>query len=395
MANTILTIDTITKEALKILHEQLVFTNKIDKQYDGSFAKSGAKIGSQLRIRKPAQFTTRSGKTYAGQDFEETQITLSVDKQLGIDVTFSDLDLALDLNSFSDQFIRPAMSQLATSIEAETLNMILQSGNSVYNATGLVYKDTLKARKKVFQSLAPAGKWCCILDPNTGVELIDELKGLFQDSTQISKQYREGLMGRTSGFDFYESNIMPTITNPSDVTATMTVVDGASTVALVGMGLTEVIPAGFRFSVAGAKKVHPETKKAYADLYEFVTTADATTDGAGAVTVSVPPVYGTTAKQNISAIPSGGSAIVVNGAVDEVIRNSVAFEKTAFTMASADLAVPKGTDMASRQVMDGMSLRFIRDFDIADGDWKNRFDFLFGYRTLRQDFACVLQEPDV
>ena len=60
MANTILTPDVITREALRVLHEKLTFVGAINKQYDSSFAKSGAKIGDTLRIRKPAQFNNRS-----------------------------------------------------------------------------------------------------------------------------------------------------------------------------------------------------------------------------------------------------------------------------------------------------------------------------------------------
>jgi len=396
MPNTLLNIDMITKEALKVLHEMLVFTNKINKQYDPSFARSGAKIGETLRVRKPAQFSVRSGSTYAAQDFIEQSIALTVDKQLGIDVTFTDLDLTLSLNDFSEQFIKPAMSQLATSIEAETLEMAKNVSNAVYKSGGLVYKDTLVARQKLFESLTPSGKWCMILNPATSVELVDELKGLFQDSASISKQYKEGLLGRTSGFDFYESNIIPNTVNPTDIIGTVTVTEGASTATIAGLTNGDVIPRGFRFKVAGSNKVHAETKKVYADLYEFVVLEDVTVAATQAL-VKIHPVFSAAsgARQNISVLPAAASAIVVNGAADEVIRNNIAFYKDAFTMASADLPTPKGTDMASRQVMDGMSLRFVRDFDIKEGEWLSRFDFLFGYRTLREQFGCLLQEPNV
>jgi hypothetical protein len=398
MANTILTSDVITKEAIRILHEMLVFTNKINKQYDGSFARKGAKIGDSLRIRKPAQFVTRIGKTYAAQPFTEQSLTLTINKQLGLDVDFSDEDLALSLNDFSEQFIRPAMSQLATSVEAETLNMILLASNSVYNTSGINYKDTLTARKQLFESLTPSGKWCAIINPATSVNLVDELKGLFQDSNSIAKQYQEGLLGRTAGFDFYESNIMPNIKNPSDIVATVTVAEAGSTATFAGLGASEIIPAGFRFNVAGSYKVHAETKKAYADLYEFVALAPFTTTSAGVGVATIRPTYSAAsgALQNVSALPAGGSAIVVKGAANEVMRTSIAFAKDAFTMATADLVVPNGTDMASRQVMDGISLRFVRDFDASgDGVFVNRFDIIFGYTPLREQFASLLLEPNV
>jgi hypothetical protein len=63
MANTIKTLSDgdITREALSILHNQLVFCKTINKQYDDRFARSGAKNGGSLLIREPNQVTVRSG----------------------------------------------------------------------------------------------------------------------------------------------------------------------------------------------------------------------------------------------------------------------------------------------------------------------------------------------
>ena len=59
MANSNLTIDMITNEALMILHQKANFLGTIDRQYDSSFAKSGAKIGDTLRIRLPNEYTVK------------------------------------------------------------------------------------------------------------------------------------------------------------------------------------------------------------------------------------------------------------------------------------------------------------------------------------------------
>ena len=91
----------------------------------------------------------------------------------------------------------------------------------------------------------------------------------------------------------------------------------------------------------------------------------------------------------------GGSAIVSVIPADTTARQNIAFHKDAFTMATADLTLPKGTDMASRQNFDGISMRFVSDFDITDGSIKSRFDVLYGYQVLRSEFGCVLQEPNV
>jgi hypothetical protein len=53
MSNTILTPTAVTREALRILHQKLNFIGSINRQYDSSFAKDGAKIGTDLKIRLP------------------------------------------------------------------------------------------------------------------------------------------------------------------------------------------------------------------------------------------------------------------------------------------------------------------------------------------------------
>lgn len=394
MPNTILTPNMITKEALKVLHEKLVFLNKVNRQYDNSFAQKGAKIGSILRIKKPAQFTVRDGSTYAGQDFVQTEVALEVSNQKGIDVTFTDFDLALSMDDFSESFLKPAMAQLATSIEEDVASVILESKNSVYNATGITFKDFNKARASLVKSLAPSGNWIGILNPDTHANVVDALKGLFQDSSAIAKQYREGLVGRTAGFDYYESNILPKVENMADIVGTVTVTQGATTALLAGLGNAVTIPKGFRFTVAGIKKVHAETKVPYADLYEFVVKEAVTTDGSGNATVSIEPIFATTARKNISAIPGAGAAITAIGSASAVLRNNVFFQKDAFTFATADLDVPSGTDRGSREMFDGISLRFARDWDITTGSWRSRFDVAYAFAAIRPELACLGIEPD-
>jgi hypothetical protein len=72
MSNTILTPTAVTRETLRVLHQKLNFIGSINRQYDDSFAKSGAKIGDTLKIRLPNQYTVRTGATLSAQDVWKT-----------------------------------------------------------------------------------------------------------------------------------------------------------------------------------------------------------------------------------------------------------------------------------------------------------------------------------
>ena len=393
MPNTILTSSEITREALRVLHAELIFINKCDTQYDSRFSGKGGRIGDTLLIKKPAKLVTRVGKTRAPQSFEQSSIALTLSQQLGLDVDFTDRDLALSLDDFSAEFIKPAMAQLATDISVDVASMILKSANSVYNSQ-LVFKDFLTARKNLTNALAPVGEWCAIIDPSTAINVVDEISGRFQDSSEISKQYRTGAIGIGGGFKFYESTVLPSVINPADIIGTATVTDTSSVVALAGLTDGQVLPVGFRFNIAGIFKVHAETKRNQG-LYDFVVLEEVIVAGGGLASVATYPVFATGAKQNISAIPAGGSAIITIGGAGVELRAGVAFAPKAFTFATADLVIPKGMDMASTEVLDGISLRFVRGFDLNEGDMICRFDIIYGYQNLREEHSVALLEDNV
>ena len=66
------------------------------------------------------------------------------------------------------------------------------------------------------------------------------------------------------------------------------------------------------------------------------------------------------------------------------------YQKEAFAFATADLVMPKGCDMAAREVLDGISMRLVRQYGINDDTLPCRFDVLYGYKTLRPQLACRL-----
>jgi hypothetical protein len=384
MPNTILTPQQITREALRILHQKCTFIGSINRQYDDQFAKTGAKIGDSLKIRLPNQYTVRTGKTLSTQDTTETSTTLQVATQAGVDVNFSTAELTLSLDDFSKRIIEPAMARLAAHIESDALSMY----KDVYNLVGtagtvpnslLTY---LEAKQKLDENLAPMdSNRTAHLLPVSTVKLVDALKGLFQDSKEIAEQYREGMMGRTAGLDFYQNTLMPTHTVGSDVT-TVTV-NGAtqtgSTLTAAGGNLKK----GDVFTIAGVYQVHPETKATMPNLQQFVATADGTTS----LSIS-PPITVTGATQTVNASPADGAAITVVGTAATGYGQNLAFHKDAFAFATADLIMPKGVDWSSREVYDGISLRIVRAYDINNDNLPCRIDVLYGYKTIRPQMAC-------
>lgn len=388
--NTILTPTAVTREALRILHQKLNFIGTINRAYDDSFAKSGAKIGDSLKIRLPNQFTVRTGANLSAQNTTESSTTLQVATQKGVDIEFSSTELTLSLDDFSKRILDPAMSVLAANIEADALSMALDVYNNVNNiGSAITFKRVLEGRKALNDNLAPMdNSRTALLNTQDNVDLIDALKGLFQDSTEISKQYKEGAMGRTAGFDFYENTLLASQTTGTAASATTYTVNGASQTGsqvTVATGAT-TFKKGDIVTFAGCNSVHPETKVSTGVLQNFVVTADYA-GGAGNLQIA-PAIVVTGGGQNVSASPTNGGAVTKVGGASAIYKPSLVYHKDAFTFATADLVMPQGVDFAAREVMDGISMRIVRQYAISTDTFPCRLDVLYGYKTIRAQLAA-------
>ena len=395
MPNTILTPTAVTRKALQILHQKLNFIGNINRTYDDSFANSGAKIGDSLKIRLPNEYTVRTGANLSTQDTSETSTTLQIATQKGVDITFSSAELTLSLDDFSARILEPAMAVLAANIEADALNMYKDVYNIVDNDTAAIsFLNIMQGRKLLNDSLAPMdNNRSALLSTDHTAKLVDSLKGLFQDSNAIKQQYREGMMGRTGGFDFYENTLLTNHTTGTAAKTTTYSVNGAvttngSTAVTVASAGSTTFKAGDVFTVAGCFRVHPETKVSTGVLQQFVVTADYA-GGAGSLSFA-PAIYTSGGRQNVVAAGmANSSAIVKVGAgASEQLTPSMVFHRDAFAFATADLVMPKGVDFAAREVYDGISLRTVRQYAISTDTMPCRIDVLYGYKTIRAQLAA-------
>lgn len=407
MANVLKTLQAgdITRKALAILHNKLVFIRTINREYDDRFAKVGAMNGGTLQIRNPNQFTVRTGAVMNTQDITETTQALVVATLKGIDVEFTSEQLTLSLDDFGDRILTPMMARLAAEIESDVLTNI---SKEVYNLVGTpgttpaTLLTALNARTKLSKGLCPMDSERYLLYDSLAMgATVDTLKGLFQSASEIEKQYKQGYMGMAAGFKWQESEMIPSLTNgtrddTTPVVNTSTgITSGTATIAITAEDADVTIKKGEIFTVAGVFAVNPEIKTAYAHLQQFVATADATANGSGAVTVSVSPTPITSGATQTVSIPSPGASKAVvhvaaggSGAASTAYPQHLAYHKDAFTFVTADLFQPKGVNQAARETYDGISLSLVGDFNITNRTFPWRFDVLYGYKAIRPEWAC-------
>lgn len=407
MSNVFVVTDLVAKESLRIAHEKAQFIGTVDRQYDSSFTYDPGRgaHGQTLRVKSPNMYTRRQGsRVMAVQDQAEASQTITVATQDGVDMRFNSAELIQSVDSdgafdeLSRKYIQPAISSLVSGIEADFLAYATKATYNLAGTAGSALTDLAavgSARAKLNQGLAPKdGSRFIQCDSVTMGGMVNGLKGLFQDSTQIKEQYREGMIGRTAMADWYENDRMWTLTNGSDVTCTMAaaaaVVDGGNVMTMASLAAAPA--TGAVFTIPGIYACHPETKASLGVLQQFVVTAGTTT----IQTVS-PTIYLTGPRQNLCSAAGAqlttasfdGTGIVpvfVGNASTSYVQNLM-YHKEAFQFVTADLPILDDAQKCVRVNKDGLSLRCWMGSDIRNDELLLRVDILYGMAALRPAWA--------
>jgi hypothetical protein len=413
VANTILTIDMITREALRLFKNSNAFLKSIDRQYDEDFAKSGAKIGSALRVRLPNDFTVRRGAAASVQGTNEQKTSLVMANQIGVDIQFSSAERALSLDDYSERILKPAINDIAGQIAAD-----IMGGMDGLVPAGTLYPDTqlpasnlvgkfdgsnnlLNADLNTFLSanarlnkLSAPGNRKIVLDPITEARMVGSLAGLLNPSNEISEQFLTGQMKRGLGFTWMmDQTVLAHTTGaygtPPTVSGANQSGSGLGTMTLNVSALNGPVNAGDVFTIAGVFAVNRVTKQAYPELQQFTVVQAA---AAGATSLSIypsinPPVGGNPVQyQTVTASPANGAQITFLTNASAQYRMNLAYVPEAITMVTADLELPKGVHEAYRETYDNTSMRIVTAYNVQTDQFITRLDILYGFKALRPEW---------
>ncbi len=399
MANTLLTIDMITRKALEILENNLVITRNVNRQYDDSYAVEGAKIGTTLRIRLPDRALVTDGAALQVQDDNEQFTTLTVASQKHIGVNFTTAEMTMQLDDFAERVLKPRISQLAASIDADVAN----SFNNIYQSVGTPGTTPgtslvlLQAQQKLNEAAAGMSPRYATVNPAANAALVEGMKGLFNPVSTISKQFKSGLMGEgILGYDeLAMSQSIKQFTTGSR-TGTITVngtvsTQGQATITLNGT-TGNTLKKGDVFTIANVFAVNPQTRESTGSLQQFVVTEDITAAASAFTNVKIAPAIYTSgnALATVNSFPQSGAAVTFLGGASSQYPQNLVYHRDAIAFATADLLLPQGVDMASRQVHNGVSMRVVRQYDINNDRMPCRIDVLYGYSVIRPQMAVRL-----
>jgi hypothetical protein len=409
MANNLLTISKITNEALMVLENELTFTSEVDRNYDDQFAVVGAKIGNTVNVRRPGRFIGTTGPALNVEDFNETSVPVTLSTQFHVDTQFTTQDLALSLDMFSDRVLKPAVAAIANKIDRDGLTTAKNStanivGTAGVTPTGLI--TYLSGQAYLDSEGAPRdGRRSCIVEPFTSATIVDNLKGLFNPTTQISAQYTKGLMGRDSGgmnwkldqnvvsqtFGSYATAVL----SCNVTTATGFLTSGWASSSNITIAATSTAAAylnqGDTFTIAGVFGANPQNRQSYGKLRNFVVNSPVTINASGSATVNVSPAIITAGQfQNVVVTSTGSQAVTPFNNTGVTSPQNIIMHRNAFTLAVADLELPDGVHFAGRASDKeiGLSMRVVRQYTINNDSIPTRLDVLYGWAPLYPELAC-------
>lgn len=398
--NLLLTSTLITRESMRVLENNLTIVKCSNRQYDDKFGVEGAKIGQIVNARKPIRVVGRTGQGVSIEPITETSVPVPLTTQGGVDLEISQADLLLKIDDFGDRVLKPCVANIANRMDADTGALAQQLWNSVGTpaSTPNALLTYLLAGVALDNNAAPQdGERHLILTPLAQAYIVDALKGLFQQASGIAEQYVEGKMGRAIGFAWYMDQNLPAQTvgplggtplvNGAGQTANSLITDGWTAAAAAR------VVAGDRFTIANVYMVNPQSRVSNGTLQEFVVMAAGSSDGSGNLTLTIqPPMVASGQYQTINALAADNAALTWVGAASAVSVTPFAMHRDCFTLVTADLPLPRGVDMSGRlsDKQLGVSISFVRAYDVFSGQLISRLDVLYGVALLRGELGVVI-----
>jgi len=402
MANGLLTINMITRAAVRIWKNTNFFIQNINTQYDDQYARDGAKIGTSLRIRLPNEYTVRHGPAAQIQDTQEQQITMVLATQDGVDVSFTSAERTMQLQDYVERILAPKIAFLTADV-AYTIMSGIEGGcaNIVSNVDGAgnishpTQFTVLQGKAALTSQSAPPGQRKLVYDPFTGATLVSTLSGLLNPAPAISRQYMEGEMYDALGFRWYEDQTVIKHTTGSFTAGTVAGAGQTGTTTLVTNAITGTLNVGDIITIQGVNAINRLTRQSLGTLRQFVVTAAAASN---ATSISiypaiVAPLGGVGVQyQTVDASPANGATISLYNKANEVYRKNIGYTPDAITMATADLELPEGVWERGRSTFDGVAMRSVLAYNPGTDQAIDRLDVLFGFLAVRPEWVVAI--PD-
>jgi hypothetical protein len=402
MSNTLVTCSIVAKESLAVLENMLSFAQNVNRDWEDEYKGNqsrGYSPGATINIKKPPRYQYRAGRVAVPQATVETTIPLTL-SQGGADMFFTGFERTLSLQQM-EQKIQAAMATIANEIDRQGLDLarlatanVIGTPGTLPNTQALAIAAITGVNQRLDEMGAPRkdmSRRTLIGNPAFNAAGIQGLAGLFNQSSQLDKQYSTGMIQTPFGLQFGMDQNVVLHTNGTAVVATNTVNGAGQTGSTITVAaLNGTVTRGTKITFAGVFATNPQSRQSTGTLAQFTVTADA---AAAATSISISPaLVATGAFQNVTASPANAAVITIFGTASGSYNANVGYDRDAFTLAMVPMYSPpdgKGVIDVANQSYKGMNIRVIEYYDGANDVHNMRFDVLFGWAAPYPELATL------
>lgn len=411
MANALITPSMIAKEALMQLENNLVLSNQVHREYKKEF--DGGQ-GATVSIRKPVKFYTADGATRVNQDVEEKSTSVTIDQRKHVSWKFSTQDLTLSVEDYSERYIKPAVTTLANTMDAAGYLLYRNVWNSVGTpgTTPATFAAVGAVAQRMDEMAVNAERRNLVVNPAARYAIAGNQTTLGAWDPKVKSAYEAAMIGDIAGLQTMSSQNIKRHTvgvatgtplvNGASQNVTYSASTGTPSQTLITDGWTNsttgILKAGDVFTIAGVYAVNPVPgegttgKTVMTYLQQFTVLADADSGAStGPSTLTISPAIITSGPyQTVSAAPADNAAITVMGTAATAYAQNLGFHRNAFALVTVPLEMPDGAAFKARESANGLSIRVVKDYDIAADEDIIRLDILYGWKAIYPELAVRL-----
>ena len=214
MPNTFITPSMIARVGLATLYDNLVLAQLVWRDFDSDFA---GQVGDTVNVRVPAVFAANPFSRAAGitiQTATESSVPVKIDTVADVSFNVTSEELALDVDSFAERLLNPAMMAIVQAVDVALANGLAAAatggggGGTKTWTSPKVYENITDARTQLTRNKLPLTDRFCVLSPEaTGLALKQDLFVQAQQAGSTTA-LREADLGRAAGFDTFESGTL-------------------------------------------------------------------------------------------------------------------------------------------------------------------------------------------
>lgn len=363
MPNNFLEVKNIARQTLPRLMNNLVFPNLVHRDFSNDFVPG---LGTKIQVKKPVKLIAEEFNESQGvkpQGINEESVEVKLDKLATVDVEFSAIQRATNVDDLNRLFLEPAAVALAEKINNDGLDLYKFIPTAVGKAgtTPSELTDLANVRKQLNKQLVPVAGRVGVWDTEADAAFSTVPAIVNAEKSGSTNALREGSIGRVMGLDNYMSQAVRkhtagTLKVTSGNITVKTQVEKSNEVVLTGTGLTGTLVKGDIITIVGK---------------QYAVAEDVSASGTD-IRVSVAPEITANAGVQVEVLKSHTA--------------NLAFNPMAFAYVTRPLQAPAGVESYVTS-HNGISLRVVRGYNMEKKKEMLSMDVLYGYTAIYPELA--------